>query len=44
MFASIEAFLEHHKTVIMDAIGVTGIAVSSLGVYLSHGKRGSQLR
>ncbi|MFE7487127.1 hypothetical protein ACFVVU_18440 [Kitasatospora sp. NPDC057965] len=44
LFASIEDFLEHHKETITAALSVGTLAVTSLGVYLSHYRAGQQLR
>jgi hypothetical protein len=43
-FRSIEDFLKHHHDAIADAIGVTSLAVSALGVFLSHGRRGAKIK
>ncbi len=43
-FASIEAFLKEHQATISSAVGVTSVAIGTLGLYLSHGRGGPKLR
>ncbi|QXJ22779.1 hypothetical protein AGRA3207_003838 [Actinomadura graeca] len=42
-FGSIHDFLEHHKTEISAAVGVTSVGLQILSLYLSHGRRGPRL-
>lgn len=43
-FASIEDFLEHHKTAIMAALGTAGLSVASCNLYMSHFRAGTRLK
>ena len=43
-FDSIEEFLRHHKQTISTAYNVTNLAISGLGLYLSHGRAGARLK
>ncbi|MFF8769289.1 hypothetical protein [Kitasatospora sp. NPDC015120] len=43
-FDTIEDFLEHHKQTIAAAVSVGTLAVTGLGVYLSHFRGGARLR
>jgi len=43
-FNSIEDFLRAHETAISQMLGGAQLAVSSLGLYLQHGRRGPRLK
>jgi hypothetical protein len=43
-FDSIEDFLRHHQPTIASACNVSSLAISGLGLYLSHGRGGSKLK
>jgi len=44
VFDSIEEFLKAHHDTIADAVGVATLVVTTLGVYLSHGRGGQKLK
>lgn len=43
-FASLEDFLNHHHNLIAEALSVATLSVSSMSLYLSHGRKGARLR
>lgn len=43
-YTNIESFLETHKAAVATALGVTSLAVSALGLYLTHGRGGPKLK
>ena len=43
MYDTIEEFLEAHKRSVATALGLPSIALTGLGVYLSHGRGGKKI-
>jgi hypothetical protein len=43
-FESHEAFLRAHQATITTALGLSTLALTGIGLYLSHGRGGAKLR
>jgi hypothetical protein len=43
-YASLEEFLKAHKSTIESACSVGGVAITAMGLHLSHGRGGKQLK
>ena len=43
-YDSVEAFLKAHKATVETTVGVSGLAIHGLGLYLSHGRGGAKLK
>ena len=43
-FDSIEDFLRAHQAIISNAVEGAHLAISSLGLYLQHGRRGPRIK
>ncbi len=44
LYDSIEEFLAAHKATIAAACQVSGVTISLIGLYLSHGRAGKKLK